>query len=239
MKFSIITLFPDMFEPLKVGITGRALKTQKIALDLYNPRDYADNRHRTVDDAPYGGGPGMVMMAAPLSRAILAAKEALPSAKVIYCSPQGKVFDQALAQDQTKRDQPLIFIAGRYEGIDQRVIDLHVDEEWSLGDYILSGGELAAMVMIDAISRLIPGVLGDEQSAEIDSLSDGLLKYPQYTRPETFEGHSVPSVLLSGDHKAIAAWRKKQSLLQTHLKRPDLLEKIALTDKQRVLKTKK
>lgn len=228
MWFGVVSLFPEMFSVLELGITGRAIKEELIKVQCWNPRDYTLNKHRNVDDRPYGGGPGMVMMAQPLQDAIHAAKQAAPQKPVvIHLSPQGKLFNQAAAESLLKQ-QSLILIAGRYEGIDERLLTLEVDEEWSIGDYVLSGGELAAMTMIDVITRLIPGALGHEDSAAEDSLSSGLLKYPQYTRPESFKGLTVPDVLLSGNHQAIEQWRLEQSLNRTRLKRPDLLEKMAL-----------
>jgi len=212
-----------MLDALKFGIVGRALQKEFVEVSCINPRDYTEDKNRTVDDSPFGGGPGMVMMVKPLHRAIEAAKAQLPNAKVIYLSPQGKRFDQQLAK-KAALESDLIMIAGRYEGIDQRIIDHCVDEEWSLGDYVISGGEFAALVMVDAIARCIPGVVGDAGSVMEDSFYRGLLKYPQYTRPESYDGWDVPKVLLSGDHQKIARWRKEQSLETTRLKRPDLLE---------------
>lgn len=226
MWFGVITLFPEMFSALECGITGRALKEKLVTVDCWNPREFTQNKHRNVDDRPYGGGPGMVMMAQPLQDALKAAKKAAAKRrpKVVHLSPQGRRFDQATAQDWLAMES-VILLAGRYEGIDERLLELEIDEEWSIGDYVLSGGELAAMVMIDAVTRLIPGALGHEDSAEQDSLSTGLLEYPQYTRPESFQGLVVPEVLLSGNHLAIERWRLKQSLGRTWLKRPDLLGK--------------
>lgn len=235
MWFGLVTLFPEMFQALNAGITGRALKNHLLTLNYWHPRDFAHDRHKTVDDKPYGGGPGMVMMAEPLQAAIQAARKAAPSTPtVIYLSPQGKQFSQQAAADLYSK-KSLILLAGRYEGIDERVIKAEVDEEWSIGDYILTGGELAAMVMIDTMTRLIPGAVGDEDSVSQDSLSDGLLKYPQYTRPEAHADMIVPEVLLSGHHEQIARWRRKQSLGQTWLKRPDLLAKIELNGEDRRL----
>lgn len=223
MWFGVITLFPEMFTALNAGITGRALNEKLVQIDYWNPRDFTQSKHRNVDDRPYGGGPGMVMMAEPLQLAIQQAKQrATEQTKVVYLSPQGKLFDQAAAKDILSQQQ-VILLAGRYEGIDERLITLEIDEEWSIGNYVLSGGELAAMVVIDAVTRLIPGALGHKDSAAQDSLSAELLKYPQYTRPEVFQGLSVPEILLSGNHSAIERWRLKQSLGQTWLKRPELL----------------
>lgn len=235
MWLGLITLFPDMFTALNHGIPARAQKSGLLQLNTWNPRDFATDKHRSVDDHPYGGGPGMVMMTAPLVAAIQAAKAAAPApATTIYLSPQGKRFDQAAAEAFAKKEA-LILVSGRYEGIDERVIHQEIDECWSLGDFILSGGELAAMAMIDATTRLLPGALGDADSAANDSLSTGLLEYPQYTRPEIFEGQAVPAVLLSGNHAAIARWRLKQSLGRTHLHRPDLLEKRTLSKTEALL----
>ncbi len=229
MWFGIITLFPEMFSLLNYGITGRALKEGLIQVNCWNPRDYTDNKHRTVDNRPYGGGPGMVMMAEPLQKAIHAAKATLQDKKphVIHLSPQGKPFNQEAAANLLTRKH-IIFVSGRYEGIDERLLSLEIDEEWSLGDFVLTGGELAAMTMIDVMTRLIPGALGHENSATEDSLSSGLLKYAQYTRPDTFQGLSVPDVLTGGDHKKIERFRLKESLGKTWLRRPDLLMKLQL-----------
>lgn len=237
MWCSIITLFPEMFQALQVGITGRALKDQLLFLNLQNPRDFATDKHKTVDDRPYGGGPGMVMMGEPLQQAIQAAKQAAPTKPtVIYLSPQGRTFNQEAAAELLAK-QSLIFIAGRYEGIDERIIEQEVHEEWSIGDFILTGGELAAMVMIDTMTRLIPGAVGDMDSVTQDSLSTGLLKYPQYTRPEVFNEAKVPDVLLSGNHQRIEQWRLKASLGKTWLRRPDLLSKKQLTSEESALLT--
>lgn len=231
MRIQVITLFPEAFRPLvSLGVTGRALADGKVRLELLNPRDYARNRHRTVDDRPYGGGPGMVMAVEPLRSAIRAARErAGEDARVGLLSPQGRLLQQADARELAQRGE-LVLVCGRYEGVDERLIELEIDEEWSIGDYVLSGGELAAAVMIDAVTRLLPGVLGDEQSAEQDSFTDGLLDCPHYTRPEEVDGLAVPQVLLSGDHAAIARWRRKQALGRTWLKRPDLLQGLQLDE---------
>lgn len=224
-----------MLSALEYGITGRAQKEGLIAVNCWNPRDFTHNKHRNVDDRPYGGGPGMVMMAQPLQDAIVAAKKAAPKPpKVIHLSPQGKLFNQQAAEDMLAKES-LIFIAGRYEGIDERLLQMEVDEEWSIGDYVLSGGELAAMTMIDTMTRLIPGALGHEDSAATDSLSSGLLKYPQYTRPEVFQALPVPEVLLTGNHQAIERWRLKQSLGKTWQRRPDMLERKNLSDSELAL----
>jgi tRNA (guanine37-N1)-methyltransferase len=231
----IISLFPEIFSVLEYGITGRAIKNDLIQIACWNPRDYAHNKHRNVDDSPYGGGPGMVMMAQPLRDAICAAKQTAPKPPtVIHLSPQGKQFTQQAAFDLLAKES-LILIAGRYEGIDERLLETEVDEEWSIGDFVLSGGEIPAMTMIDVITRLIPGALGHEDSAAQDSITSGLLKYPQYTRPETFAELAVPDVLLSGNHQAIERWRLKQSLGKTWLRRPDLLAKMKLSKLQQAL----
>ncbi|VAW66718.1 tRNA (guanine(37)-N(1))-methyltransferase [hydrothermal vent metagenome] len=239
MRFDVVTLFPEMVERVaSFGVLGRAVKNDQLQLHSWNPRNYTEDRHRTVDDRPYGGGPGMLMKVEPLKAAILAAKNAVMqsgvTAKVIYMSPQGKPLTQ---QDVIEfSSQPgLILIAGRYEGIDERIIDTYIDEECSIGDYVLSGGELPALVLIDAIARMIPGVLGDESSAQQDSFMQGLLDCPHYTRPEVVDGRSVPPVLLSGNHQNIEQWRLKQSLGRTWLRRPELLECLDLTEKQKQL----
>lgn len=217
------------------GVIGRAIKQYVLSLTLHNPRDYADDKHSTVDGRPYGGGPGMVMMPEPMVKVIAAAKsQAKPGAKVVYLSPQGKRFDHVAAKAFSERDS-VILLAGRYEGIDERVLEHHVDEEWSIGDFVLSGGELPAMVMIDAIARLLPDSLGNSESAEQDSFAQGILDCPHYARPETYAGQKVPDVLLSGNHKAIAKWREQQALGRTWDRRPELLEKIELTDEQQYL----
>lgn len=234
MWFGIITLFPEMFLLLEYGITGRALQEELVKVTCWNPRTFTQNKHHTVDDRPYGGGPGMVMMAQPLQDTIRAAKQAAPQNKkpvVIHLSPQGKCFSQAAAMELLQKES-LILVAGRYEGIDERLLATEIDEEWSMGDYVLSGGELAAMTMVDVITRLLPGALGHEDSAAEDSISSGLLKYPQYTRPNSFQGLAVPEVLISGNHKEIERWRLKQSLGKTWLKRPDLLAKLKLSKLQ-------
>jgi tRNA (guanine37-N1)-methyltransferase len=234
MRIDVVTLFPQMVADLiGYGVTGRAREAGLFELGLWNPRDYSHDRHRTVDDRPYGGGPGMVMMVEPLRQAITEARQANPAARVVYLSPQGRRFDQTLAREMA--GQPLILVAGRYEGIDERLIELEVDEEWSIGDYVLSGGEPAALVVIDALTRLLPGALGHQDSAEQDSFSDGLLDCPHYTRPENYQGMQVPPVLLSGDHAAIRRWRLKQALGRTWLRRPELLEAMTLDAEQRLL----
>jgi tRNA (guanine37-N1)-methyltransferase len=221
----LISLFPELIQQATVfGVLGRAIKQQRLKLLCFNPRDYAEDRHRTVDDRPYGGGPGMLMKVEPLYKAIMAAKAvAGETARVIYLSPQGRQLNQQLLVRTSASVNDLILIAGRYEGIDERIIDSLVDEEWSIGDYVLSGGEFAALVVVDAIARLIPGVLGDDESALQDSFMQGLLDCPHYTRPEQINGLTVPDVLLSGDHRAIRRWRLKQALGRTWLRRPDLI----------------
>ena len=250
MRVDVVTLFPAMFDALtQQGVTGRAIQRGVLQLGLWNVRDYAHDRHRTVDDRPYGGGPGMVMQVQPLRDAIHAARAAdTTPARVIYLSPQGRRLDQVGVRELAALPR-MILVAGRYEGVDERVLQTDIDEEWSIGDYVLSGGELAAMVMIDAVARLLPGVLGHEDSAQQDSFAAqgrasakgsasvargrmpettadglGLLDYPHYTRPEEVNGMRVPEVLLSGDHQAIERWRQKQALGRTWLRRPDLLE---------------
>ena len=238
LKLAVVTLFPEMFTAISDhGISGRAVKQGLISLEYWNPRSFTSDRHNTVDDRPYGGGPGMVMMVQPLRDAIVAAKVwAGSEAKVIYLSPQGRTLDQAgVVELSTYRN--MVLIAGRYEGIDERLLQTLIDEEWSIGDYVLSGGELPAMVLIDALTRLLPGALNHAQSAEQDSFADGLLDCPHYTRPEVFEGLRVPEVLLSGNHEHIRRWRLKQALGRTWLKRPDLLQAKALTEEQRALLT--
>jgi len=236
MRFDVITLFPDMFDAVTgCGITGRAVQSGLLQVQLWNPRDYTRDRHRTVDDRPYGGGPGMVMLLQPLRAAIQSARQAASSpASVICMSPQGRRFDQKYVEELAQREH-IILLAGRYEGIDERLILAEVDEELSVGDYVLSGGELAAMVVIDTVARLLPGVLGHRDSAQQDSFSQGLLDCPHYTRPEWIDGKQVPKVLLSGDHNAIARWREKQALGRTWQRRPDLLEKMNLNEQQSVL----
>jgi tRNA (guanine37-N1)-methyltransferase len=236
MRIQVITLFPEEFTPLvDIGVTGRGIREAKVQLELLNPRDFSDDRHRSVDDRPYGGGPGMVMAVEPLRSAIRAARDrAEGQGRVSLLSPQGRRLDQKAVRELAQR-QELILVCGRYEGIDERLIELEVDEEWSIGDYVISGGELAAAVIIDAITRLVPGVLGDEQSAQQDSFTDGLLDCQHYTRPEQVEGMDVPPVLLSGDHAAIENWRRKQSLGRTWLRRPELLEKLELDTESRAL----
>lgn len=234
MHFDVITLFPEMFSAISCGIVGRALGKDLISLKCFNPRDYTSDRYAKVDDSPYGGGPGMVMLFEPLQKAITAARAASPQTTVVYLSPQGSLLNQAKVKELSEKNN-LTLLAGRYEGVDERLIESEADLEVSIGDYILSGGEFAAMVLIDAITRLLPGALGDEKSSSQDSFSDGLLEYPQYTRPESINGKDVPKVLLSGNHAAIAAWRRKESLGRTYLRRPDLFQKLQLTAADRML----
>jgi tRNA (guanine37-N1)-methyltransferase len=235
MQIGVVTLFPEMFDAvIDYGITSRAVDQGLLTVSCWNPRSFTADRHQTVDDRPYGGGPGMVMKIEPLRAAIQAARTELTTARVAYMSPQGRPLDQAGVAELAGRGQ-LILVAGRYEGIDERLLEMEIDEEWSLGDYVLSGGELAAMVMIDAVTRLLPGALGDDLSAAQDSFSDGLLDCPHYTRPEEYLGRRVPGVLLSGNHEAIRRWRLKQSLGRTHLRRPELLEALALNKEQQKL----
>ena len=236
MWIGVISLFPEMFRAItEHGVTGRAVKSGLLQIECWNPREFTHDKHRTVDDRPYGGGPGMLMMVQPLRDAIHAAKQAAgDGAKVIYLSPQGRKLTQA-GVTELATNQTLILVAGRYEGIDERVIQTEVDEEWSIGDYVLSGGELPAMTLIDAVSRLVPGVLGDQASAEQDSFTDGLLDHPHYTRPELLDGMAVPEALTSGNHEVIRRWRLKQSLGRTWQRRPELINNLALTDEQESL----
>jgi len=241
MKINIVTLFPEMLAAVReYGVTGRAVEQGLMELATWNPRDYATDKHRTVDDRPYGGGPGMVMMVEPLRSAIRAAKSRLPGGSpVIHLSPQGRVLDQAGLQELAALPG-MVLVASRYEGVDERLLATEIDQEWSIGDYVISGGELAAMVMIDGITRLIPGALGHEDSAQQDSFTPvegnmGLLDYPHYTRPEEVDGLPVPAVLRGGDHAAIARWRLKQALGRTWLRRPELLKNLALEADQQAL----
>lgn len=242
MWIGIISLFPEMFKAItEYGVTGRAVKQHLLQVACWNPRDFAHDKHKTVDDRPYGGGPGMLMMVQPLRDAIHVAKAAACSdgseVKVIYLSPQGRKLDQTGVQELAT-NQKLILVCGRYEGIDERLIQTEVDEEWSIGDYVLTGGELPAMTLIDAVARFIPGVLGKQASALEDSFAEGLLDCPHYTRPEVLDGMSVPDVLMSGHHEQIRKWRLEQSLKRTWERRPELLDSLALTDEKRVLLNK-
>jgi len=236
MRIDVITLFPESLDGLTgLGVTGRAIRDGRVNLKTWNPRDLAQDRHRTVDDRPYGGGPGMVMAIEPLSSTIQAArKQQAAGTRVSLMSPQGRRLDHDGIEELAGR-QGLILVCGRYEGIDERVIESEIDEEWSIGDYVISGGELAAAIIIDAVTRLLPGVLGDEQSAQQDSFVDGLLDHPHYTRPEISGESAVPQVLLSGDHEAIRRWRRKQALGRTWLRRPDLLEGRKMDEEAKLL----
>jgi tRNA (guanine37-N1)-methyltransferase len=236
MHIAVVSLFPELVSQVgEYGVVGRAVERQILSLDCQNPREHAEDAHRTVDDRPYGGGPGMVLKYEPTAKAIRAAKDRLPEGSPVIClSPQGTAFDQATAR-RLAGMQGMVLLAGRYEGIDERLIENEVDEELSLGDFVLSGGEIAAMAVIDAVARLLPGVLGDEESAIQDSFTSGLLDHPHYTRPEQIAGQRVPAVLLSGDHARIARWRYKQALGRSFLRRPDLVRKLNLDGEQRKL----
>lgn len=233
MNFHVLTLFPDMIrDGLNTSITGRALQKGLFSLNLVNIRDYAENKHNRVDDYPYGGGAGMVMAPGPVYRSYKSLCENIKKTpKVIYLTPQGKVFNQSMAENFAK-EEDLIFLCGHYEGIDERVLEMIVTDYVSIGDYVLTGGELPAMIMIDAIARLVPGVLNNETSAEFESLQDNLLEYPQYTRPEVFMEKEVPNILLSGHHGNIEKWRREQSIIRTAKNRPDLLHKATLNKKE-------
>ena len=233
MKFDILTLFPAMFDgPLTESILKRAAEKGLIEITLHNIRDFAYDRHSVTDDYPYGGGAGMVMKVEPLTACIERVKEDRPRARLILTSPRGRPFSHAVAEELARHEE-LLIICGRYEGVDERVRELFVDDEISIGDFVLTGGEMAAMVMVDAVSRFVPGVLGSDESALSDSFSDGLLEYPQYTRPAEFRGLKVPDVLLSGNHQKIATWRRSQSLTRTVQSRPDLLENADLSPQER------
>ena len=237
LQLDVVTLFGSMFDAVtRSGVTGRARERRLYELVLWNPRDFATNAYRTVDDRPYGGGPGMVMMAEPLEKAIQAARQRQKSSgiarpRVVHLSPQGRVLNHAIVAELAK-EQGIVMLAGRYEGLDERLVTRVVDDEISIGDYVLSGGELAAMVVIDAVVRQLPGALGDAESASQESFVDGLLDHPHYTRPEVYGSEAVPTVLLSGNHADIARWRLKQALGRTWLRRPDLLEKRTLTPEE-------
>lgn len=233
MQIGVITLFPEMFAAItEFGVSGRACKQSLLTVQHWNPRDFTEDKHRTVDDRPYGGGPGMVMKTEPLRKAIRAARQALgEQAHVVYLSPQGRQLDQAGVEELSRHKQ-LILVAGRYEGVDERLIDTEIDEEWSIGDYVLSGGELAAMVMIDSVVRQLPSALGHHLSAQEDSFANGLLDCPHYTRPEDDNGRAVPEVLLSGDHETIRRWRLKQALGRTWQRRPELIDQRELTEEE-------
>ena len=235
MRIDVITLFPELVQQvISCGVVGRAAEQGLLELHCWNPRDYTQDRHRTVDDRPYGGGPGMLMKVQPLADAIAAVRGQNPQARLVYLSPQGQLLRQAMLSEQVAQGS-MILLCGRYEGVDERLIEREVDAEWSLGDYVISGGELAAMVCIDAITRLLPGALGDDASAQQDSFSDGLLDYPHYTRPEEYRGARVPQVLMNGNHREIDAWREQQALGRTWQRRPDLLEGLVLDSRQQRL----
>lgn len=227
MRIAVVSLFPEMFSAVtEYGISGRAVKDGLLQVRCFNPRSFTSDKHETVDDRPYGGGPGMVMLCEPLTAAVNAAKRWIgdEEAKVVYLSPQGVPFNYRLVKENALPDQNLVLVAGRYEGVDERFIELEVDEEWTIGDYVLSGGELPAMVVMDALIRHLPGALGHEDSAIQDSFVEGILDCPHYTRPEIWADKKVPEVLLSGDHKRIAEWRRKQAEERTKKRRPDLLK---------------
>ncbi len=233
MRFDILTLFPAMFSsPFQQSILAKAIEKGLIEVRTVNIRDFAMDKHQVVDDAPYGGGQGMVMKVEPIARAIEQVKLGNPSVRTVYLTPEGKRFNQGTARELSSRSH-LILLCGRYEGVDERVRELLVDEEISIGDYVLTGGELAAMVLIDAVSRFLPGVLGSDRSAEEDSFIGSLLEYPQYTRPPSFRGYEVPEVLLSGNHQAISGWRKKEALRRTLMRRPDLLNGASLSEEDK------
>lgn len=233
MQMQIVTLFPEMVKIItEYGVVGRAADNGIVSVGFQNPRDFTTDAHRTVDDRPYGGGPGMVLKFKPLDAALDAARRLVPEGSPIVClTPQGEKFDQSTAERYAELPG-IILLSGRYEGIDQRIIEVWADEELSLGDFVMSGGEIAAMAVADAIVRLLPGVLGDDQSAQQDSFVDGMLDHPHYTRPEEIAERRVPEVLLSGDHARIARWRFQQALGKTFVRRPELIEKLNLTDEQ-------
>lgn len=233
MRFDILTLFPNMFaSPFQESILGRAIEKGLIEVRTINIRDFALDKHRMVDDTPYGGGQGMVMKVEPIARAIEQLKSEDPAVRAIYLTPDGKPLNQEKVKELASQTH-LILLCGRYEGVDERVRELFIDEEISIGDYVLTGGELAAMVLIDAISRLLPGVLGSDQSAEEDTFYHSLLEYPQYTRPANFRGYEVPEILLSGNHQAISLWRRREALRRTWRRRPDLLSRASLSEEDK------
>jgi len=235
MRVDVITLFPQLVEQvISCGVVGRAAEQGLLELHCWNPRDYTEDKHRTVDDRPYGGGPGMLMKVQPLQKTIDALRKQNADARLVYLSPQGKLVNQQTLARQVELGS-VVLLCGRYEGIDERLIQREVDEEWSLGDYVISGGELAAMVCIDAMTRLLPGALGHNDSAQQDSFSDGLLDYPHYTRPEKYRGEHVPQVLMNGNHHDIDNWRQQQALGRTWQRRPELLEAISLDARQQAL----
>jgi tRNA (guanine37-N1)-methyltransferase len=233
MRFDVLTLFPELFSSfLKETILGRAVKAGLVDIRLVNIRSFARGRHLVTDDRPFGGGEGMVMKPGPISRALESIDRTKDRSLVLLLTPQGRTFDQPLAWDLSRMEQ-IILICGRYEGVDERIRTKSVDMELSIGDYVLSGGEMAAMVLMDAVSRLVPGVLGGEKSTQEDSFEDGLLEYPQYTRPRVFKNQEVPEILLSGDHEKIRVWRRTESLKRTLERRPDLLKKAKLTEEDK------
>jgi tRNA (guanine37-N1)-methyltransferase len=236
MRIAVVSLFPQMIrEALNVGVVGRALERGIFAIEYFDPRDYTADVHRTVDDRPYGGGPGMVLKVEPMRSAVRSAMRSLPAgSRRVYLGADGRRFEQSMARAACEWPG-LVLVAGRYEGVDARFIETEIDEEWSIGDYVLSGGELPALVVIDAIARLMPGTLGSSESALQESFSDGLVDWPHYTRPQALEGRDVPAVLASGDHAAIARWRLQQALGRTWLRRPELLERRGMSDEEREL----
>ena len=236
MQFYIMTFFPEMvMGGLKTSIIGRAIKNELLSIEAINIRDYAFNKHNSVDDYPYGGGAGMLMQAEPVYQCYKALEDRIGKRpRVVYLSPQGQTFNQKMAEEFAEEEE-LVFLCGHYEGIDERVLEEIVTDYVSIGDYVLTGGELPAMIMVDAISRLVPGVLHNDVSAEFESFQDNLLEYPQYSRPETWHDKKVPEVLMSGHHANIEKWRREQSVIRTAKNRPDLLEKAELTDKERIL----
>ena len=234
MQFDILTIFPEMFDsPFQASLIGKARERGVIEVRIVNIRDFAEGKHRMTDDYPFGGGEGMVMKPEPIVRAIESVRGGSPDARVALLTPQGKVLDHRRAVEMASRPH-WVLVCGRYEGVDERVREHFVDEEISIGDYILTGGEMAAMVMVDAISRFVPGMVGKAESVEEDSFAHGLLEYPQYTRPREFRGHMVPEVLLSGDHRRIAEWKRRQALKRTAERRPDLLRRDDLPEEDRV-----
>ena len=235
MRIDVITLFPELVQQvITAGVVGRAADQGLLQLKMWNPRDYTTDRHRSVDDRPYGGGPGMLMKVEPLQACIREVRRHNPDTRLVYLSPQGRLLNQRIINGAARQDN-LILLCGRYEGIDERLIQREVDEEWSIGDYVISGGELAAMICIDAITRQLPGALGHEDSAQLDSFSNGLLDCPHYTRPEEVDGLKVPQVLLNGHHREIQDWRDKQALGRTWQRRPELLQQLELDERQQKL----
>lgn len=236
LHLGVITVLPEMFSAIHFGVTGKAIQEGKVCVDIHNIRDFSEGNYRQIDDKSFGGGPGMVMLIDPITRAIKKARENMPpQVKTVFLSPQGKRVQQSYLNELVAKETPVLFLAGRYEGVDERLIDHDIDEEWSLGDFVLSGGEFAAMAFMDAMIRLVPNVLGHQASAAEDSFMNGLLDYPHYTRPAQHEYGAVPEVLIQGNHKVIERWRHKQALGRTWLKRPDLLEEKQLTDLEQSL----